>query len=66
MMKSRRLQWAEVVAQTRMCRIWMKKCLKEWPLGWLRRRWESNINMNLNDVDCEGGMWVKTDLACVQ
>jgi len=22
--------------------------------------------MNLKDVDCEGGKWVKTDLACVQ
>jgi len=43
----------------------MKKCLKEWSLERLRR-WESNINMNLKDVDCEGRKWVKTDLACVQ
>jgi hypothetical protein len=42
----------------------MKKCLKEWPLGRLRRRWE--LNMNLKEADCEGGKWVKTDLACVQ
>jgi hypothetical protein len=44
----------------------MKKCFKEWPLGRLRRRWESNINMNLKDVDREGGKWVKTDFVCVQ
>jgi hypothetical protein len=44
----------------------MKNGLKEWPLGRLRRRWELNINMNLKDVDCEGGKWVKTTLACIQ
>ena len=44
-MKSRRMRWAGHVS-----RMWARRPEGKRPLGRLRRRWENNIKMNLQEV----------------
>jgi hypothetical protein len=44
-----------------LCRVLMGKPDKKRPLGRHRRRWENNINMDLQELGCEGMDWI--DLA---
>jgi hypothetical protein len=54
--KSRRMRWAEHVAQMweerGVYRISMGKPEGKWPLERLRRRWEDNIRMDVQEVGC--------------
>ena len=59
MIKSRRIRWARHVTRTGerrgVYRVLMGKPEGKRPLGRPRRRWENNINMDLQEVIC-GGM----------
>jgi hypothetical protein len=63
--KSRRIRWVGHVA--RMGReeactgFWRGNLKKKTPLGRLRRRWEDNIEMDLQEEGCGGMDWI--DLA---
>ena len=60
--KSRRLRWAEHVARIMEGRIAFKiltgKPTGKRPLGRLRRRWEDNIRMVLEEIGINAGNWV--------
>jgi len=63
--KSRRMRWAEYAARLGEIRaiymVLVEKLEGKRPLGRPRRRWEDNINMDLQEVGCEGMEWI--DLA---
>jgi hypothetical protein len=54
MVKSRRMRWARHVARMGegrgVCRVLVGKPEGKSPLGRLRRRWEDNIKMDLQEV----------------
>jgi hypothetical protein len=56
--KSRRIRWVEHVARMLekrdVYRILVGKPEGQRPLGRPRRRWENNIKMDLQEVECEG------------
>ena len=58
MIKSRRMRWAGHVARTGERRgvysVLMGKPAGKRPLGRLRRRWNDNIKMDLQEVGCGG------------
>jgi len=43
------------------CRILLGKAERKRPLGRTRRRWENNIKMDIQEVQCGGVEWI--DLA---
>ena len=62
-LKSRRLRWAGHVACVEQSRNAFR-VLVEIPegkrhLGRLRRRWDHNITMNLEEVGCDTGDWIE-------
>ena len=61
--KSRRMRWAWHVAcmgeRRGVCRVLMGKPEGKRPLGRPRRRWEDNINMDLQEVECRGMDWIE-------
>jgi hypothetical protein len=62
LIKSRRLRWAGNVARTEEGRSALKnltgKPTGKRPLGRLRRRWEDNIRMDLEEMGIYAGNWV--------
>ena len=60
--KSRRLRWAGYVARMEEGRSAFKlltgKLTGKRPLGRLRRRWEDNIRMDLEEIGINAGNWV--------
>jgi len=62
-MISRRMRWTGHVARMGerrgVCRDLVGKPEGRRPLGRLRRRWEDNIKMDLQEVGCENGNWVE-------
>jgi len=64
MIKSRRMRWAKQVARLReggAYRVSVGNPEGKRPLGRPRRRWEDNINVDLQEVGCYGMDWI--DLA---
>ena len=63
--KSRGMKWAGNVARMRagrdLYRVLVGKPEGKRPLGRPRRRWDENINIDLQEVGCEGMDWI--DLA---
>ena len=63
MIKSRRIRWAGHVARMEesrcACRVLVGKPDGKRPLGRLRRRWEDNIKMSLQEVGCGGMDWIE-------
>ena len=61
--KSRRMRWAGHVARMGekrgVCRVLVRKPEGKRPLGRLRRRWEDNIKMDLQEVGCGGLDWIE-------
>jgi len=62
-LKSRRMRWAEHVArivESRVVyRVLVGKPEGKRPLGRPRRRWEDNIEMDLQEVECGGMDWME-------
>jgi hypothetical protein len=60
--KSRRMRWAGQVQRMRkergVYRGLVGKSNGKRPLGRLRRRWEDNIRMDLQEVGCGGMDWI--------
>ena len=60
--KSRRMRWAGRIASMKegrgMSGVWWGN-LKAIPLGRPRRRWEDNIQMDLQEVGCRGVNWIE-------
>jgi hypothetical protein len=60
--KSRRLRWAVHVARMGegrvVCRVLVGKPEGRRPLGRPRRRWEDNIRMDLQEVECGCEDWI--------
>jgi len=60
--KSRRMRWAGHVARMGegrgVYRVLVGKPEGKIPLGSLRRRWEDNIKMDLQEVGCRGMVWI--------
>jgi hypothetical protein len=63
MIKSIRMRWAGQVAcmgeGSGVYRILVGKPEGKRPLGGLRRRWEDEIKMDLQDVGCSGMDWIE-------
>ena len=63
MIKSRRMRWAGHVARMGewrgVYRVLVGKPEGKRPLGKPRRRWEVNIKMDLQEVECEGMDWIE-------
>jgi hypothetical protein len=61
--KSRRMRWAGHVAlmgeRRSVYRVLVGKPEGKRPLGRLRRRWEDNIHMDLQEVGCRGMDWIE-------
>ena len=61
--KSRRMKWAGHVARMGegrdVYRVLVGKPEGKRPLGRCRRRWEDNINMDLQEVGCKGTDWIE-------
>jgi len=61
--KSRRIRWAEHVARVwerrGVYKVLAKKPDGKRPLGRLRRTWEDNIKMDLQEVGCGGMEWIE-------
>ena len=61
--KSRRMGWVGQVARVRerrgVYRVLVGKPAGKRPLGRPRRRWESNIKMDLQEVGCGGMDWIE-------
>jgi len=61
--KSRRMRWAGHVAcmgeRRGVYRVLVGKPEGKRPLGRLRRRWEDNIKMDLQEVGCGGMDWIE-------
>ena len=64
-LKSRRLSWVGLIACMELSwntyKILVGKPKGKRPLGRPRYRWEDIIEMDLREVDCDGGNWI--DLA---
>jgi hypothetical protein len=45
-------------------RVWVEKLKRNRPLGRLRRRWEENIKMDLQEVGCEGMDGIEVSQDC--
>jgi hypothetical protein len=62
--KPRRMRWARPVARkgegSGVYRFWVGKPEGKRPLGRLRRRWEDNTNMDLQEVGCQSMDWIGT------
>ena len=62
-MKSRIMRWAghgaRMGERRGVCRVLVGKPEGKRPLGILRRRWEDNIKMDLQEVGCGGMDWVE-------
>jgi hypothetical protein len=62
MIKSKRMRWAGHVARMRESRgvydVLVGKPQGKRPLVRIRRRWEDNIKMDLQEVGCEGMDWI--------
>ena len=41
--------------------VWVGKPDRKRPLGRPRRRWENNIKMDLQEVECGGMDWIELD-----
>jgi hypothetical protein len=65
LIKSRRLRWAGHVARIRrgrgVYRGFVGKPEGKRPLGRHKRRWEDNIEMDLQDVGCGGMDWIELE-----
>jgi hypothetical protein len=63
--KSERVRWAGHVAhmgeEGGLYGVLVGKSEGERPLGRPRRRWEDNINMDLQEVECGGMDWIELD-----
>jgi hypothetical protein len=61
--KSRRMRWAGHVARMGerivVYRVFVGKSERKRPLGRPRLRWEDNIKMNLQEVECGGMDWIE-------
>ena len=61
--KSRRMRWAGHVAHMGerrvVYRVLVGKLEGKRPLGRPRRRWEDNIKMDLQEVECGGMDWIE-------
>jgi hypothetical protein len=61
--KSRRMRWAGHVGRMGdsrgVCRVLVRKPEGKRPLGRPRRRWEDNIKMDLQEVECGGVDWIE-------
>jgi len=61
--KLRIMRWAEHVAhmgeRRGVCRLLVGKPEGKRPLGRPRRRWEDNIKMDLQEVECGGMGWIE-------
>jgi len=61
--KSRRIRWAGHVARMGekrvVYRVLVGKPERKRPLGRPRRRWDDNIKMNLQEVECGGIDWIE-------
>ena len=61
--KSRRMRWAGHVARMGerrgVYRVLMGKPVGKRPLGRLRRRWEHNIKMDLQEIECGDMGWIE-------
>jgi len=61
--KSRRMRWTGHVARMGerrgVCRVLAGKSEGKRPLGRPRRRWEDTINMDLQEMGCEGKDWIE-------
>jgi len=61
--KSRRMRWAGHVARMGegrgLCRVLVGIQEGKRPLGRPRRRWEDNINLDLQEVECGGMDWIE-------
>jgi hypothetical protein len=61
--QSRRMRWAGHVAgmgQRRgVCRVLVGKTQGKRPFGRPRRRWDDNIKMDLQEVECGGMDWIE-------
>jgi hypothetical protein len=61
--KSRRLRWAGQVEhmgdRRGVYRVLVGKPEGKRPLGRLKRKWEDNIKMDLQEVGCEGLEWIE-------
>ena len=62
MVKSRRIRWGEACStygeSTGLYRVLVEKPKGKRPLERPRRRWEDNINMDLQEMRCEGMDWI--------
>ena len=63
MIKSRKIRWAGHVARMRekrgVYRVLVEKPEGNRPLGRLRRRWEDNIKMDIQEVECGSMDWIE-------
>jgi hypothetical protein len=63
MIISRRMRWAGHVARRGerkgVYRVLMGKPERKRPLGRHRRRWEDNIKINIQEVECGGVNWIE-------
>jgi hypothetical protein len=50
---------ARMVEGRSMCRVLLGKPGGKGPLGRPRRRWEGNINLDLQEVECGGMDWIE-------
>jgi hypothetical protein len=57
--KSRRMRWAWHVARMRRREVLVGKPEGKRPLGRPRFRWEDNIMMGLQEVECGGMDWIE-------
>jgi hypothetical protein len=61
--KSRRMRWAGHLARMwerrGVCRVLVWEPEGKRPVGRLRRRWEDNIKMDLQEVGCGGMDWTQ-------
>jgi hypothetical protein len=63
LIKSRRMRWAEHVAHKGKLRVVYRVLLEKpegkRPLRRPRRKWEDNIKMDFQEVECEGMDWIE-------
>jgi hypothetical protein len=63
LIQSRRLRWAGHVARMGerrgVYRVWVGKPEGKRPLGRPRHRWEDNIKMDLQEMECGGMDWIE-------
>ena len=63
-LQSRRLRWAGHVARMELSRnayrVLVGRPEGTRPLGGPRHRWEDNIKMDLREVNCDPGEWIRS------